>query len=68
MKKKAILIIKAKDLADELTIHNIIEKGLCNIAHISQEHFDNRKAIRDILLQRVKDLRSFKNFVSLSIL
>jgi DNA-damage-inducible protein D len=46
------LTIKAKDFANELTSHNVIEKDLNKQAQISQEHVDNNKAVRDILLQR----------------
>ncbi|WP_259069035.1 DNA damage-inducible protein D [Mucilaginibacter sp. X4EP1] len=46
------LTIKAKDFANELTSHNVIEKDLNKQTQISQEHIDNNKAVRDILLQR----------------
>lgn len=46
------LTIKAKDFANELTSHNVIEKDLNKQNQISQEHVDNNKAVRDILLQR----------------
>lgn len=46
------LTIKAKDFANELTSHNVIEKDLYNQSTISKEHIDNNKAVRDILLQR----------------
>ena len=46
------LTIKAKDFANELTSHNVIEKDLNNNSAISKEHIDNNKAVRDILLQR----------------
>lgn len=46
------LTIKAKDFANELTSHNVIEKDLNNNSQISKEHVDNNKAVRDILLQR----------------
>lgn len=46
------LTIKAKDFANELTSHNVIEKDLNNNMQISKEHIDNNKAVRDILLQR----------------
>lgn len=46
------LTIKAKDFANELTSHNVIEKDLNNNTQISKEHVDNNKAVRDILLQR----------------
>ncbi len=40
------------DFANELTRHNVIEKDLNRPNQISQEHVDNNKAVRDILLQR----------------
>lgn len=46
------LTIKAKDFANELTSHNVIEKDLNRQNQISQEHIDNNKAVREILLQR----------------
>jgi DNA-damage-inducible protein D len=46
------LTIKAKDFANELTSHNVIEKDLNNNTQISKEHVDNNKAVRDILIQR----------------
>jgi DNA-damage-inducible protein D len=46
------LIATAKDFANELTSHNVIEKDLNKPVQISQEHVDNNKAVRDILLQR----------------
>lgn len=46
------LTIKAKDFANELTSHNVIEKDLNKQTQISQEHIDNNKAVRNILLQR----------------
>ncbi|WP_295674716.1 DNA damage-inducible protein D [uncultured Mucilaginibacter sp.] len=46
------LTIKAKDFANELTSHNVIEKDLNQQNAISKEHIDNNKAVRDILLQR----------------
>jgi hypothetical protein len=46
------LALLAKDFANELTSHNVIEKDLNKQAKISQEHVDNDKAVRDILLQR----------------
>lgn len=46
------LTIKAKDFANELTSHNIIEKDLNHQNQISKEHVDNNKAVRDILLKR----------------
>ena len=46
------LTIKAKDFANELTSHNVIEKDLLGQQSISKEHIDNNKAVRDILLKR----------------
>jgi DNA-damage-inducible protein D len=46
------LWIKAKDFANELTSHNVIEKDLTKENQISQEHVDNNKAVRNMLLQR----------------
>ncbi len=46
------LTIKAKDFANELTSHNVIEKDLNNQVSISNEHIDNNKAVREILLKR----------------
>ncbi len=46
------LTIKAKDFANELTSHNVIEKDLNTNATISNEHVENNKAVRNILLQR----------------
>lgn len=46
------LWIKAKDFANELTSHNVIGKDLTKETQISQEHVDNNKAVRNILLQR----------------
>ncbi|MFD0751996.1 DNA damage-inducible protein D [Mucilaginibacter calamicampi] len=46
------LTIKAKDFANELTSHNVIDKDLLGQQSISKEHIDNNKAVRDILLQR----------------
>lgn len=46
------LTIKAKDFANELTSHNVIEKDLNANTQISKEHVDNNKAVRDMLIQR----------------
>jgi len=46
------ITIKAKEFANELTSHNVIEKDLNKQTQISQEHVENNKAVRDILLQR----------------
>jgi len=46
------LTIKAKDFANELTSHNVIEKDLHGEASISKEHIDNNLAVRKILKER----------------
>lgn len=46
------LTIKAKDFANELTSHNVIEKDLSGQQSISKEHIDNNNAVRNMLLQR----------------
>ncbi len=46
------LTIKAKDFANELTSHNVIEKDLKGGSPISSEHIDNNLAVRKILLER----------------
>lgn len=46
------LTIKAKDFATELTSHNVIEKDLRNETPISNEHIENNKAIRRMLIER----------------
>jgi DNA-damage-inducible protein D len=46
------LIIKAKDFATELTSHNVIEKDLKGTNPISDEHVENNKAVRKMLVQR----------------
>jgi DNA-damage-inducible protein D len=46
------LTIKAKDFATELTSHNVIEKDLSGENAISNEHIENNRAVRKILLER----------------
>jgi len=46
------LTIKAKDFANELTSHNVIDKDLNGDAQISKEHVDNNRAVRDMLIKR----------------
>ena len=46
------LTIKAKDFATELTSHNVIEKDLSGENAISNEHVENNRAVRKILLER----------------
>ncbi|TAE19156.1 MAG: DNA damage-inducible protein D [Bacteroidetes bacterium] len=46
------LLLKAKDFAAELTSHNVVDKDLCGNAQISDEHIENNKEVRAILLKR----------------
>ncbi|MDP2412911.1 DNA damage-inducible protein D [Daejeonella sp.] len=46
------LTIKAKDFATELTSHNVVEKDLKGEPSISNEHIENNKAVRKMLLER----------------
>ena len=46
------IILKAKDFATEITIHNTREKNLGVEAHISAEHVRNNAAVRNTLLNR----------------
>ncbi len=46
------LTIKAKDFANELTSHNVIEKDLKGEAPISNEHIENNLAVRKMLKER----------------
>ena len=46
------LSIKAKDFANELTSHNVIDKDLRGESHISKEHIDNNLAVRKMLKER----------------
>jgi DNA-damage-inducible protein D len=46
------LTIKAKDFATELTSHNVEEKDLKGLNTITEEHVENNKAVRKILLER----------------
>ena len=46
------LTIKAKDFATELTSHNVIEKDLSGVSRISNEHIENNKAVRKMLIER----------------
>jgi DNA-damage-inducible protein D len=46
------LSIKAKDFATELTSHNVTEKDLKGETAITQEHVDNNKAVRKMLVER----------------
>lgn len=46
------LIIKAKDFANELTSHNVEVKDLKGMEPIGDEHAENNKAVRKMLLER----------------
>jgi DNA-damage-inducible protein D len=46
------LILKAKDFATEITIHNARERQMRSEAAISNEHVTNNQAIRQTLLNR----------------
>ncbi len=46
------IILKAKDFATEITIHNAREKTLDSERSISAEHITNNRAVRNTLLQR----------------
>ncbi len=46
------LTIKAKDFANELTSHNIVEKDLKGETKIANEHVENNTAVRRILHER----------------
>ncbi|KGK41888.1 damage-inducible protein D, partial [Nitrincola sp. A-D6] len=46
------IILKAKDFATEITIHNAREQTMQNEPQISQEHVINNQAVRQTLLSR----------------
>ena len=46
------IILKAKDFATEITIHNARQHQMGTEARISQEHIANNKAVRNTLLER----------------
>jgi DNA-damage-inducible protein D len=46
------LILKAKDFATEITIHNARERNMRSESVISQEHVTNNQAVRQTLLSR----------------
>lgn len=46
------IILKAKDFATEITIHNAREQSMSVEAQISNEHVTNNKAVRKTLLDR----------------
>jgi len=46
------IILKAKDFATEITIHNAREKNMNREAQISNEHITNNQAVRQTLIDR----------------
>lgn len=46
------IILKAKDFATEITIHNARENAMSTESAISKEHITNNQAVRDTLLNR----------------
>jgi DNA-damage-inducible protein D len=46
------LVIKAKDFANELTSHNVEAKDLRGTHPITNEHIENNKAVRNMLIER----------------
>lgn len=46
------IILKAKDFATEITIHNARAHGMSSEPQISREHVTNNKAVRETLLNR----------------
>ena len=46
------IILKAKDFATEITIHNARTQGMFSQPEISREHVTNNQAVRDTLLSR----------------
>jgi DNA-damage-inducible protein D len=46
------IILKAKDFATEITIHNAREQAMSREPQISQEHVTNNEAVRQTLLSR----------------
>ena len=46
------IILKAKDFATEITIHNARSHGMPSEPQISREHVTNNQAVRDTLLNR----------------
>jgi DNA-damage-inducible protein D len=46
------IILKAKDFATEITIHNARAHGMSSEPQISREHVTNNKAVRDTLINR----------------
>ncbi len=46
------IILKAKDFATEITIHNARENSMSSESQISQEHITNNQAVRETLINR----------------
>jgi len=46
------LTIKAKDFATELTSHNVVDKDLKGETQITNEHVENNRAVRKMLIER----------------
>ena len=46
------IVLKAKDFATEITIHNAREKNMLSEPQISREHVTNNEAVRQTLLNR----------------
>jgi DNA-damage-inducible protein D len=46
------ILLKAKDFATEITIHNAKEKNMRTENQISSEHITNNKSVRDTLISR----------------
>ncbi len=46
------VLLKAKDFATEITIHNARENMMSTQHQISQEHITNNKAVRSTLISR----------------
>lgn len=46
------ILLKAKDFATEITIHNAREKSMTREQQISTEHITNNKAVRETLISR----------------
>jgi DNA-damage-inducible protein D len=46
------IVLKAKDFATEITIHNARENAMGTESEISREHVTNNQAVRDTLLNR----------------
>jgi DNA-damage-inducible protein D len=46
------ILLKAKDFATEITIHNAKQKGMNREAEISNEHITNNHTVRNTLISR----------------